>query len=691
MPRIRLLPLVAAILFVLAGASDARAGQYTLSYDFASDMSGWGGYVEPGYNLCGAGSAAGCPDVTMLRIMARAGGAQAIWSQGRWEWTAPPGTTIVGGALAYRTRMRHSQFFARVKMRSGGDWANAPTLLAEQQTVALTDHVIALASGFRQVGISLYAHPAAAGLITDAWDDYITLVHLDVTVADSIAPGVAWVDGGSLTDGAWHRDDVCGTVAVGDTESGVANVWLASDGISTGWSAPPTGSQYQPGPPWGQARLCLSAAQLGDGVHQGAVGGADVSGEVAAGLPFTVRIDRTPPVVGVIAPGPVTADARPAIELAFSDAFSGTASIGILVDGVALAVSLPGAGRATARPAAALSSGAHTLSWLAIDAVGNRIDGSTSFSVPDTTAPSFGAPEPQAGATLGDGDVLSISVTVTDRGSGVDPASVDLELDGTPVEHVWRTGDVVHGVVGRRLLAGVHHLVLTVADRAGNAARLAWDIVVGAAGTAAGTGPASAGATGPAGPAGPAGASGTAASAAARKRAAAVRAFVARVGGTRPRAVVVRLHARPHLRIALRVRCGPTVRTLRVRANGRGIATVRVACAGAATVRLAFAPGRVLVRLASRRLPLRLQVVPQRRSAPTVARVSGHLAELRGRDLALEALSATGWHRVGLVRVDASGSFATSFAIVHAGQFALRARVPALAGAASASFVLTMR
>ena len=335
----------------------------------------------------------------------------------------------------------------------------------------------------------------------------------------------------------------------------------------------------------------------------------------------------------------------------------------------------------------------HTLSWSAVDAVGNRTVGSTSFAVPDTTAPTFGKPEPQAGSTLGDGDVLSISVAATDDGSGIDPASVDLELDGTPVEHVWQTGDVVHGVAGHSLLPGTHHLVLTVADRAGNAARLAWDIVVvGTAGTAAGTAPASAGATGPAGAPGANGSPGSAAAAAvARKRAGAVRAFVARVGGTRPRAVVVRLHARPHLRIALRVRCGQTVRTLRVRANGRGIATVRVACAGAATVRLAFAPGRVLVRIASRRLPLRLRVIPQRRSAPTVARVSGHLAELRGRDLDLEALSSTGWRLVGRVRVDASGSFASSFAILHPGQFALRARVPGLAGNASAPFVLTMR
>ena len=692
MHRIRFLSLVAAILFVLAGAADAHAGQYTLSYDFGADLSGWSGYVEPGYNLCGRGAAAGCPDVSTNRIMARAGSGQAIWSQGRWEWTAPPGTTIVGGSLAYRTRMRHSQFYARVKMRAAGDWADAPTLLAEQQTTTLTDHVIALASGFRQVGISLYAHPAVAGLVTDPWDDYVTLVRMDVTVSDANPPGVGWMDGGSLLDGAWHRDDVCATVAVGDNESGISGVWLASDGISSGWSAPRTGSQYQPGIAWGQATLCLSAAALGDGVHAGAVGGSDVSGEVAAGLPFTVRIDRTPPAVGVVTPGPIADAARPPVELAFSDALSGTASIAVQVDGVGLPVSIPSPGRATARPAAPLSYGAHTLSWSAVDAAGNRAEGSTSFAVPDTTPPAFGSPEPAAGSTIANGDVLSVSVVATDDGSGIDPASIDLRLDGTPVEHVWRTSDVVHGVVARRLLAGVHHLVLQVADRAGNVARLAWDVTVAAVGeTPASTGPVSAGGLpGASAPGGAGSAGGAAAARPARARVASVRALVARIGSTRARAVVIRLQTRPHLRITLRVRCAQLVKTLRLRANARGIATTRVACSGAATVRLASAPGRVLFRIAARRLPLHLVVVPQGRAAPTVARVSGRLAELRGRTLELEALTVTGWHRVGRAHVDAAGRFVTSFAIVRAGQFALRARVAAVAGAASAPAVLTM-
>ena len=179
MPRTPLLPALAAILLVLAGASSAHAGQYTLTYDFgsSSDLSGWSGYVEPGYVLCGRGATAGCPDVSTNRILAQPGTGQAVWSQGRWEWTAPPGTLIVGGSLAYRTRMRHSQFYARVKMRADGvTWDAAPTLVSEQQTTALTDHVIPLAGGFRQVGVALYAHPAAAGVVTHPWDDYVTLV-----------------------------------------------------------------------------------------------------------------------------------------------------------------------------------------------------------------------------------------------------------------------------------------------------------------------------------------------------------------------------------------------------------------------------------------------------------------------------------------------------------------------------------
>ena len=303
MPHRRFLSALVALALACLGCSSAYAGQYTLTYDFAGDLSGWSGYVEPGYVLCGRGATAGCPDVSTNRILAQPGVGQAVWSQGRWEWTAPPGTQIVGGSLAYRTRMRHSQFYARVKMRADGvTWDAAPTLVNEQQTTALTDHVIPLAGGFRQVGVALYAHPAAAGLVTDPWDDYVTLVRMVVTVQDATPPALIWVDGGGLLDGAWHRGDVCATFGLGDRESGAGAVWLASGAASAVWNATPSGSQYQPAAAYGQPTLCLGAAALGDGIHAGSAGGLDASGEQAAQMPFTVRIDATPPSARLLAP-----------------------------------------------------------------------------------------------------------------------------------------------------------------------------------------------------------------------------------------------------------------------------------------------------------------------------------------------------------------------------------------------------
>jgi hypothetical protein len=687
MPRIRLLPVLAAILFVLAGASSAHAGQYTLAYDFGSDLSGWSGYVEPSYVLCGTGATAGCPDATTSRIMARSGAGQPLWSQGRWEWTAPPGTTIAGGALAYRTRMRHPQFYARVKTRAdGAAWDLAPTLVNEQQTVALTDHVLPLAPGFRQIGVALYAHPAAAGVVGEMWDDYVTLVRLDVTVDDPTPPSLAWVDGGGLLDGAWHSGDVCATLAFADAQSGLGSTWLESGGVSSSWVAPRTGSQYQPGIPAAQPTLCLSAAALGDGLHAGTAGASDISTGQAAPLAFSVAIDATPPAAAIVSPAPVATDAQPVVTLEVSDNMSGVASVLAQIDGTTVPLDLAG-GTASGKPLAVLAYGAHTLAWSVVDSAGNRTSATTAFAVPDTAPPVFGSPQPSNGAVLAGGDVLAVEVAVTDAESGLDPAATRLTLDGTPVDHVWQVDGIVNGVSASRLAAGAHQLALQVSDRAGNANRLVWAVSVPAAPVSGGSTPAGGSSvTGGATAAAP-----VAPVVAVRKRSVTVRAVVARISGPRARAVIVHLLARPRLRIAVRVKCGAAARKVRVRANIHGIAAVRVVCAGAATVRMVARPGRLLVHIAARKLPLRLLVRPDQRTAPTVARVSGHLAELRGRFVVVEALTATGWRRAGVARADAAGRFSTSFAIVHAGEFAVRARVPALAAAPSSPFVLTMR
>ena len=357
MPRIRLLPLLAAMLLVLAGAADAHAGQYTLTYDFAGDLSGWSGYVEPGYLLCGRGATAGCPDVSTNRILAQPGAGQAVWSQGRWEWTAPPGTLIVGGSLAYRTRMRHSQFYARVKMRADGvTWEAAPTLVNEQQTTALTDHVIPLAAGFRQVGVALYAHPAAGGVVTDVWDDYVTLVRLVVTVQDATAPALIWVDGGGLLDGAWHRGDVCATFGARRRTNRAPEPcgWPAARRPPSGTRPPPARSTSRRrrtpsrASAWARQRSATASMRAPSAVWTRAAGSPRRSRSRCGSM-------RPRPSPGCWRRAPSRPTRAPASSCEVGDATSGVGSAVAQIDGVTVPLDLSGA-RASGRPATPLAS-----------------------------------------------------------------------------------------------------------------------------------------------------------------------------------------------------------------------------------------------------------------------------------------------------------------------------------------------
>ncbi len=170
----------------------------------------------------------------------------------------------------------------------------------------------------------------------------------------------------------------------------------------TALAGPATGSQYQPGVAAAQPNVCLAAAALGDGVHAGSAGGTDASGGQAAPLPFTVRIDRTPPGARVVAPVGSVVDARPVVELDVGDATSGVKGAAAQIDGTAVALELNGA-RVSGRSAAALAYGGHTLTWAVVDAAGNRTDGSARFDVAERRRRRSARPQPPSGAVLGAG------------------------------------------------------------------------------------------------------------------------------------------------------------------------------------------------------------------------------------------------------------------------------------------------
>ena len=246
---------------------------------------------SPGYVLCGHGAPPAAPTSRRTASWRAPGGAQAIWSQGRWEWTAPPGTTIVGGSLAYRTRMRHSQFFARVKMRTDGVLGRCPDArerAADDRADRPRDPAGRRLPAGRRRRSTRIPPPRRRDRRLGR------LRHARAPRCDGPRRDAA---GARL--GRRRRPARWGLASrrrlrhlrPRRPESGVGAVWLASDGVSSAWAAPRTGSQYQPGAAWGQPTLCLSAAALGDGIHAGAVGGRDESGQARAGLPFTVRID----------------------------------------------------------------------------------------------------------------------------------------------------------------------------------------------------------------------------------------------------------------------------------------------------------------------------------------------------------------------------------------------------------------
>ncbi|RYZ04523.1 MAG: hypothetical protein EOO24_12990 [Comamonadaceae bacterium] len=95
----------------------------------------------------------------------------------------------------------------------------------------------------------------------------------------------------------------------------------------------------------------------------------------------------------------------------------------------------------------------------------------------DNTPPQITALSPDNGARVDERQRTRISARVSDQGSGVDPASVRLSVDGLDVTRDTRVDD---GVVSYResLGRGRHTAELVVGDRAGNVARSSWTFQV---------------------------------------------------------------------------------------------------------------------------------------------------------------------------------------------------------------------
>ena len=192
---------------------------------------------------------------------------------------------------------------------------------------------------------------------------------------------------------------------------------------------------------------------------------------------WTFRVvDAAAPVLSDAAPvaGSSSELRRPLIAFMLSDVGTGVdpLTLRVLLDGIDVAPAGAFDGtRFTFVPATDLAFGSHELRVLAADRSGNPLAPTAwTFRVADLTAPTLGDPRPDAGSSSSDRTPV-ISVAAFDVGTGVDPATVAVTLDGRDVSRLGTFSGGRFTYQPQELLAlGDHVVVARVSDRAGNPA-----------------------------------------------------------------------------------------------------------------------------------------------------------------------------------------------------------------------------
>jgi hypothetical protein len=208
--------------------------------------------------------------------------------------------------------------------------------------------------------------------------------------------------------------------------------------------------------------------RLSNGAHTFTATVADRAGNSGTATVAFI-VDTTLPVISVVAPpaGANIKDSTPQVDLQYSD-FQGidTGSLKVTInaaDQTALFTKSDTA--ATGQVAAALPEGTTVVAAEIKDTTGNLGKTTSSFLV-DTIAPT-GTIEAPASRVISATPLVTVGYA--DAGSGIDPDSVALTVDGAAIADVLSAGpDSASGALIAPLSDGAHTLEVTFSDRAGN-------------------------------------------------------------------------------------------------------------------------------------------------------------------------------------------------------------------------------
>ncbi len=467
---------LAALAAPLALAPTALAGTYRISDDTSHVIDSWTLTKASGYFGCSlAGRSGPCADgdvpaPTPLRIFAL--GNVAADSEAYWYWMAPPTVSIASGSVtvAYKTTP-DTRVFMKARLR-GGTFGSQPQLHTANDDGTATWSIPA-----GNEAVAIYLKTFAVHNFGDKWQNNVAILSMEATLRDDVAPSGSL--SGALAAGQWlnQSQPVCLSVSAADEGAGVASSQLRNELGAVLDSHEVTLEEVrQPGDLDYSHDLCLTPSSLDDGTHALTMRVADAAGEFTD-LPVSLRVDSHAPVVQSALPAGQTTDRRGAVSFSVDAGASGLASFEAELDGQPMSVL---GTNATYLPVADLAYGVHTVTWSATDLAGNHRDAFWTFNVVDDAPPDLTAAVPAEGDAL-EARRPAIGFQLSDAGSGVDPATLRVLLDGSDVAPF---GTLVDGRFGylppSDLGYGRHVVSVAVSDRSGNAmppVRWAFDVV----------------------------------------------------------------------------------------------------------------------------------------------------------------------------------------------------------------------
>lgn len=215
-------------------------------------------------------------------------------------------------------------------------------------------------------------------------------------------------------------------------------------------------------------------APLGEGTHRLRAVVPDLAGNTAE-LLASFEVDTVAPtyVLDVPAPGSFLADATPFFLIRYADERSGLdlGTLNVRIDGVdrtSLFAVTDTDARATLPQN--LTEGVHTVQIALFDRAGNRASADTLRFTVDTINPTAAVVQPAHNSVTGTA-TPALRVTYSDgTGSGVDPASVRVTVDGVDVTATLTVTATEAAGTLAALADGPHTVAVTALDWAGNSA-----------------------------------------------------------------------------------------------------------------------------------------------------------------------------------------------------------------------------